>query len=304
MKDVACYLCGTSAAVTLFEQKGEDPYLNFVNPALNGVPRFWKACETCGFVYRSPVLDEQELGTLYENYGRDVFRKEAPDAHFDRIDALPPEVSENHPKALWLSSELEKHWGESKLQNEETAILDVGCGAGLFPYKLKKFVNKAALFGVELNPDYASLAKRRAGMTIRQDNYRAGLFGRRFDLVMSTKVLEHVADPRFFIAELAKDLAADGVLFLEVPDILDVAELPAEHDRFYAPHLYYFTTKTLAILLAEAGLEVLRARSVTMGRERSYLQLLAVPTNRKIELAKPYDSAAELLRKRRLKHTN
>jgi 2-polyprenyl-3-methyl-5-hydroxy-6-metoxy-1,4-benzoquinol methylase len=101
------------------------------------------------------------------------------------------------------------------------------------------------------------------------------LFGRTFDLVMLTKVLEHVPDPAPFVQDLAKDLGPRGVLFLEVPDVLDLELLPPDHDRFYIPHIYYFSRAALAELVQRAGLAVLTARTVTGQRNRSYLQLLA-----------------------------
>jgi SAM-dependent methyltransferase len=58
-----------------------------------------------------------------------------------------------------------------------------------------------------------------------------------FDAVLAYLVLEHVYDPRDFIAEAVKRLGPDGVLIAEVPDFLrdPVASLVSEHLWHYAP---------------------------------------------------------------------
>ena len=58
-----------------------------------------------------------------------------------------------------------------------------------------------------------------------------------FDAVLAYLVLEHVYDPRDFIAEAVKRLGPDGVLIVEVPDFLrdPVASLVPEHLWHYAP---------------------------------------------------------------------
>lgn len=303
MIDVGCYLCGSDKSVTLFEQAFTDPYLNLVDPALNAVKRHWKTCADCGFIYRTPMLTEAEQESLYRNYGDDVFKKESPDAYFDRIASMPPSESENHAKAVWLQ---ESFVGlVSASEGRPLSVLDVGCGAGLLMRKLKDVSPVPLAFcGVELNPDYAALAARRLGADIRRIDYRSGLFGRRFSLVMCTKVLEHVRDPEQFIGMLADDLADGGVLFLEVPDIADIENLPAEHDRFFIPHIYFFSPSTMAELLARRGLGVIASRSIMTRSGRSYFQVLAgrsIPAGR---MPRPYDDAVALLRKRRAKFTN
>jgi SAM-dependent methyltransferase len=302
--DVGCYLCGSDRAVTLFEQTFQDPYLNLVNPELNAVTRHWKACADCGFVYRTPMLSESEQETLYRNYGDDVFKKESPDAYFDRIASMPPSESENHAKAVWLKDRLERV-GTLLSVAGSLSVLDVGCGAGLLMRKLKDVLPiPLDLCGVELNPDYAALAARRLRGDIRRVDYRPGLFGRKFSLVMCTKVLEHVRDPENFVGRLTDDLADGGVLFLEVPDIMDVENLPAEHDRFFIPHIYFFSPNAMAEILSRLGLGVISSRSVTTPSGRSYLQVLAGRSVPAAKTSKPYDDAAALLKARRAKFTN
>ena len=82
MKQVDCYLCGSDSKFELFIQKGRDIYLELISNDLLDVPRYWYVCSKCGFVFRSPVLEENELYKLYECYEKNVFKGTTPDEYF------------------------------------------------------------------------------------------------------------------------------------------------------------------------------------------------------------------------------
>jgi hypothetical protein len=66
-------------------------------------------------------------------------------------------------------------------------------------------------------------------------------------------VLEHIEEPTTFIAALADQLAADGELWIEVPD-LDATMASGRWSNFYQLHCNYFDAGTLDRLAAIAGL--------------------------------------------------
>jgi SAM-dependent methyltransferase len=66
-----------------------------------------------------------------------------------------------------------------------------------------------------------------------------------FDLVLTTQVLEHVADPSGVLAETARVLRPGGALHLTVPLVWEMHELPYDYRRF--------TTVGLQALLEDAG---------------------------------------------------
>lgn len=293
MRDVACYLCGSEAGEVLFEQEGHDPYLALVFDARPDRPLSWMVCRGCGFVYRSPVLEPEELETLYAQYEEDVFADTDPDEYFDKIITLPAEVSENQQKVDWLGDVLDR---PTAGLDRGLRVLDIGCGGGTLAHTLAASLPVRELCGVELNPAYAALAARRLDADIRNQAYERGLFGGVFDLLVCTKVLEHVPDPLPFLREMWHDLHEDGFLFLEVPDLRDMFSLPPDHERFWIPHIHFFSEHTLTELLRRAGFDVREARVVTTSRGRAYLQVLAVRREEGERTAAPYDSAVEVLR--------
>ena len=126
MKNVNCYLCGSSDKKIVMENNLVDYYLNIINPEYNSINRRWVECCNCMFIYQDPQLDSNDMQILYEKFRDFTFRNETPDQYFDRIAFLPDEESENASKVNRISVNL------SSLINKGGRILDIGCGGGVF----------------------------------------------------------------------------------------------------------------------------------------------------------------------------
>jgi len=295
MIDVPCYLCRSHSRSVLLTQKGIDDYLNLVDESYHAIERNWFVCNDCGFVYRSPVLSNDDCKSLYKKYEKDALKNINPNDFFDKIIRLPNEESENYQKLQWLLEVLSSVYGE-EFSKKDFSFLDVGCGSGLLMFSLKKECRNSSGFGVELNPEYAALASARSGGAVKQGLYRSGLFDRDFSLVILTKVLEHVPDPLVLISEMALDLKPGGCLFIEVPDVIDFKNLEADDPRFFIPHIYFFSAATIGELARRAGLRVLESRTIVTHRGRSYLQVVLVKADACDDVVEPpYDDPKSLL---------
>jgi hypothetical protein len=69
-----------------------------------------------------------------------------------------------------------------------------------------------------------------------------------WSMVSFPHVLEHLADPLVFLAEVARVVAADGLIFAEVPNESQIDQ--AVND---APHLVFYTGESLGRLFERAG---------------------------------------------------
>jgi 2-polyprenyl-6-hydroxyphenyl methylase / 3-demethylubiquinone-9 3-methyltransferase len=95
-------------------------------------------------------------------------------------------------------------------------LIDVGCGAGLFAEPLARL--GADVIGVDPSLASIDVARRHAEETGARVAYRAatveelGAEQRRFDVVSAMEVVEHVADPKAFIAAASALVKPGGLL--------------------------------------------------------------------------------------------
>ena len=272
MRTINCLICGSGQKKTLDEQRFKDDYLELINSSYQNEPRRLVVCQGCGFVYHDPQLDAGDIAVLYDKFRDASFRNESPGAYFDRITSLPRELSENYAKVNWMRSCIPDFMGNSG------RLLDIGCGGGVF---IRTFLNNYPDWmacGVEPTPAFAELAGRRLNLPVITGNYRSGLFDNgSFDLISINQVLEHVIDPVEFLKDVRNDLAYDGYVYIEVPDILDFGYLAPIHDRFLMQHLWVFSKASLTNVCRRAGFEVITVdQQVTVRQKRNLVALLSM----------------------------
>ena len=179
----------------------------------------------------------------------------------------------NPVRLKYIRDCIDAHWGgdlSARLPLAGKRTLDMGCGAGLATEPLARM--GATTFGVDAAPENVEVARTHAaamGLTI---DYRAGdasvVATELFDLIVSLEVVEHVADPKMFVASLAALLAPGGLMILSTPNrtaasrlaLLTVGEglgfIPRgthDWDRFLTP-------EELTALVEHAGLPVREVR--------------------------------------------
>lgn len=96
-------------------------------------------------------------------------------------------------------------------------VLDIGCGYG-FALDLASALHQATGIGVDPSPA-AVRGRDELGLDLRQTTFDADAdLGERFDAVIASEVIEHVAAPVEFLGSVRRHLADDGVLVLSTPD--------------------------------------------------------------------------------------
>ncbi|UAB78241.1 bifunctional 2-polyprenyl-6-hydroxyphenol methylase/3-demethylubiquinol 3-O-methyltransferase UbiG [Erythrobacter sp. SCSIO 43205] len=189
-----------------------------------------------------------KMASLHQvNPVRLQFIREAVDAHFD-----------TDPRSI-------------KPLGGKTA-LDIGCGAGLVCEPLARL--GAQVTGVDAASDNVAAASAHAKASGLDIRYMAGEVASldigTFDLVTSLEVVEHVADKRAFLADVAARLAPGGLLVLSTPNRTPASRLllvGAAEAVGYVPkgtHHWedFVTPEELEELLAEVGLEVTHRRGI------------------------------------------
>jgi len=91
-------------------------------------------------------------------------------------------------------------------------------------------------------------------------------------VIIGRNVLAHVPDLRGFARGIAKLLADDGLVFIEVPYLVDLLE-HLEFDTIYHEHLSYFSVRALDTLFKGVGLELIDVNRIQLHGGSLLLQL-------------------------------
>ena len=184
----------------------------------------------------------------------------------------------NPVRLRYIRAAVDRHWDlddRSFTPLAERRALDMGCGAGLLAEPLARM--GAAVTAVDAAVESIAVARDHAAASALTIDYRAGgveaVAGETFDLVTSLEVVEHVADPRAFVAGLAAAVAPGGLLVMSTPNrtwlsrvaLVKGAELIGQIPRGTHDWDRFLTPDELRALVAEAGLEVSDVTGLTLG---------------------------------------
>lgn len=232
-----CPRCHSSQLASLGYRSISDPYLNLVDERLNKEKRSWFQCKHCKLRLASPRITHEEASILYSHYRDPQFRGIHADDYFHKLTSIPQQESETWFKAHSLLEFI----------NPEVVhrILDVGCGGGILLYHIQKLFPGSELIGLELNENYASMVEEQLELRVERQEFSKTTPKGNFDLILSTDVIEHMHQPRFFWEACKNKLNPGGFLFIEVPSPLCFQHLPLNHDVFASPHLYFFEPQHL-----------------------------------------------------------
>jgi len=201
---------------------------------------FW--CPNCNNAFTSPPPSPDLLISLYStgNYrSMDGDRFNRYVEHFVRYFSI-----------------LKKH-NINKYRPTTGALLDVGCGRGLFLDIMRK--DGWSVTGVEFNEETARNAASKYGVKVVSVEAMTGFKDESFDVVTLYHVLEHMRDPSAVLQECRRLLKKQGLLVIAVPmfDSLQASLGKALWFHLDVPyHLFHFTLRGLRSLLVANSLHV------------------------------------------------
>ena len=167
---------------------------------------------------------------------------------------------------------------------ENSSLLDVGCGFG-FVMDYWSRVRKAQAVGLEKTMN-GRMGREKLNVEVHElylADYLAQNNGKKFDLVFSTEVIEHIHDPIGFIVDLKNVLAEKGVIILTTPSAEFINQESHEIDIYQelAPgeHIFILSKKYLTEMLHNVGFKNVQVDTFEK-------KLIAVASNRSL---KPID---------------
>ena len=169
----------------------------------------------------------------------------------------------------WLMTGFEGALAQLFDRADPGSVLDVGCGEGVLTERWARRLGTGRVTGIDLDdPKLAAewATRRRANLRFLAVGERAALpFARgEFDLAAAIEVLEHVPDPGWTLAEMAR--VARGHLLVSVPReplwrALNVARGAYVRQLGNTPgHINHFSKRSFVSLLGRHG-EVVAIRS-------------------------------------------
>jgi 2-polyprenyl-6-hydroxyphenyl methylase/3-demethylubiquinone-9 3-methyltransferase len=184
----------------------------------------------------------------------------------------------NPVRLRYLRAAIDRHWDLDDRTFTPLAgrrALDMGCGAGLLAEPLARM--GAQVTAVDAAAENVAVARVHAGSRGLAIDYRAGgveaVAGETFDFVCSMEVVEHVADPRAFVAGLAAAVAPGGMLAMSTPNrtwlsrvaLVEGAERLGRIPRGTHDWNRFLTPEELSAIIVANGFEVLDVTGLTVG---------------------------------------
>ena len=148
---------------------------------------------------------------------------------------------------------------EFNLKNKR--VIEIGCGRGDYLKILNKVFKKIyGLEGSRKNFKYVEKKKLKVIYGFpEKNNYKIANF--KFDAFFIFSYLEHIPNLKTFLRGIYNNLSANAVGVIEVPNFNMILKNKL-YSEFIIDHLYYFTKKTLEILLENNGFKIIKIKEI------------------------------------------
>ena len=143
-------------------------------------------------------------------------------------------------------------------------VVEIGCGHGEYLGIMRG--QGVHAFGVEYGAEAVAQCVKN-GLKVKKGfigKASAEIPGGPFDAFFIMNFLEHLPDPRKTLAGIRHNLSEGAVGLVEVPNF-DLILKENLFSEFIPDHLFYFTKKTLSLVLEQNGFEVLACNVVWHG---------------------------------------
>ena len=244
MEYVACNLCGSTETKIIYPgtipARSQPQDMEAYRCTSSGYGRHHAIvrCRQCGLIYSNPRWDDSELMDSYEAVQDPLYLQEREGRVLTFKRHLRP---------------LERITGPANGRK----LLDVGCYIGVF-------LEIAAQHGWEawgIEPSaWAAGQARQNGLNVLGGTLEAAkLPADSFDVVTLWDVIEHLPDPMAEIRRIQRVLKPGGLVVIHTMDIdsLFSRAMGRKWPWLMEMHIYYFSQRTMAALLRQAGFEVL-----------------------------------------------
>jgi len=220
-------------------------------PSLHEFENF--LCERCGVVFSYPEIIEEKLIQHYnQSYRRSAYAMQVNGAWIDLPIAVPwSGISFRRFETLRAMIEAAARQDPSTSPQADDLMIDLGAYQGLLLYAAKRTWGCRTL-AYDYNVDGMKFARDALGIDevkVAEDIY-TDKPRERARFVVLVHSFEHLRDPNRFLLHLKENvLLPDGLLYLEVPNVLGCPLSDPTHFFMYSP-------ESLRFALSQSGFEV------------------------------------------------
>ncbi|MGA2773491.1 MAG: class I SAM-dependent methyltransferase [Bryobacteraceae bacterium] len=239
------------------------------------------ACPVCGCGRWAPLFTATDR--LYHATAKEFAVVRCRECGLARLDPQPAaeELRRYYPENYWFApdesaaSRMEEAYRRLVLRDHvrfatqalgggraRGPLLDVGCGGGLFLGMMRE--RGFSVAGLDFSREAAAIAwKRQRAPAVCGDLANAPLRAGSFAGITMFHVLEHVHDPRAYLAAARELLAPDGRLVVQVPNAASWQSrlLGRRWSGVDVPrHLFDFRDRDVEKLLEDCGMAVVRRK--------------------------------------------
>lgn len=210
--EIDCPACNSKSSLLHIQKNGFD----------------YRRCGDCGSLFCSPRPSARQLDEFYEN---------SKSSHYWATEFFPAVAEARREKLFRPKAEQVRRIMEESGHGIQS-ICDVGAGYGIFLDELKKVFPQAELAGVEPSPELSKQCQQRGIEVLTTTAEGAGAWENRFDLVISSEVIEHVYSASDFLQSLVQ-LAKPGGMVLMTGlgyEGFDILTLQEKSNSVFPPH--------------------------------------------------------------------
>lgn len=208
-------------------------------------------CEDCKVVQK--VVDEkwlEEISEIYKNY--DVYYQS---------NGQEQAVFSSNGIAQKRSQPLTKFIQQPRFNlGKSGKVLDFGCANGEFLTEFAKQFPEFELFGADLSDKY--LPQLNSIPNFKKLFSSENCPEQTFDLITLIHTLEHLVTPIETLVLIKKYLKNEGMLFIQVPNLLE-----SPFDILIADHLTHLVPENFVNILARAGFELISLETNVVSKE-------------------------------------